>query len=283
MLPLLHPDNQEHLLAFAETVPDPLPELAYPSSINLRPDVSYKEDDRLLVDIEDGLVEFTISIANPGTNINQPNVICLRNLDQVPCTLDVDVWEVWLQPSTLAIVPIKIAAQPGDQLSFLLVPPNEYKRVLIASQMLYAFAEQYPDEPNQFVTLPPASQPVFDSCDFNLLLPDVSPADSYRLPTYYMLTERVPLQFLLKLCEPETPFYVNLVAFADRKRVVKPPSDVWNQPVELSHEAMIIPIDTDFFDAETFQIALIPHGSTLDAYALRHFDYSFEVMLPPSP
>ena len=278
----LHPYNQHVLEDFSATVPETLPELAYPSSVLLRPDISREEDSRLVMERINGSISFTVSVVNPGTNHNQPNILCVRNQTQVPCTPDVDVWEAWLPPLTMTIVPISVSMDPGDQITILLIPPDESKRVFPASQMVFGFADQVPSPPDSFVTLPPAQKPVFHNCDHNILLPSVSQADSYRLPTYYFLSKRVPLEFLIKICEPKNPFYVYLVTIVNRIRLVKLPDPVWHHPAELAQEAMIVPINTDLFGGiKTMQIAIIPHGSTQDAFSLRPFRYSFEVVFPP--
>lgn len=132
MLPLLPAENQSLLLELASTVPEPLPELAFASTVFLEPNIPHSERDSI-IPLEDGFVQMDIGIANPGSNYNQPNVLCLLNGVQVTCTPEVDVWEVVLPPKTLAIVPIRISAQPGDQLIFLFVPQDESKRVYVWS------------------------------------------------------------------------------------------------------------------------------------------------------
>lgn len=71
--------------------------MAYPSVVILDP-ASPETNDALMVKRLNGYTDVQVAIANPGTNTNQPNVLCLRNAVQVKCTPDVDVWEVTVFP-----------------------------------------------------------------------------------------------------------------------------------------------------------------------------------------
>jgi hypothetical protein len=283
MLPLLPSENQERLLAFAATIPEPLPELASASSVFLHPFLSLPEPPaRQIVKLHDGHARGDVAIANPGSNINQPNVLCLRNGVQVACTPEVDVWEVWLPPATLAILEFRIVAEPGDQLTLLFIPSDEPKRLFPGSQLLHAFVEEVPQPPlsGAYAKLPPAEQPVFgDGCNFDLLLPDVSPAESLRIP--YIQERGTILHLLIKPCDPPSDRHlVRLTPIINRIQVVVFPGEIWQQPVQLVYPASVLPIDTRWLDsAGEFQVAFIPVGQA----AISELDwlrFSFAVQIP---
>jgi hypothetical protein len=279
MLPRLPEENQSLLLELAGTVPEPLPELAFASTVFLEPDIPHPERDSI-VPLENGFVRMEIGMANPGSNYNQPNVLCLRNGDQVACAPEVDVWAVSLPPKTLAFIPIRISAQPGDKLTFLFVPENESKRLFVGSQMLWAYAAEMPVEGTAPVEAPtpPPQQEVFGGCDVNLLLPDVSAADSYRIPGEQ--TRGTVLQLLINICEPASEDYVYLVPYIDRRQVVDLPGPIWRSPVRLAYPSTVIPVDTgNLGQANEFQIAIVPlndEGRLADAKYLR---FTFAVRL----
>lgn len=262
MLPQLHPDNRAHLLEFAASIPEPLPELASASSVFLFPSISLREaSQRQVVGLQNGYAELQIGLANPGSNVNHPHVLCLRNGEQTSCTTDADVWSVLLPPQTIAFVPIHIKARVGDQLAFLIMPPNESERVYVASQMLWVFVEEILPPPLQYVEAPDAPHPVLGGCDYNMLLPDVSPADSFRIPA---TQERgATLELLLKPCDSAIDEYVWLIPVVDRQRVAKLPGKVWELPVKIVYPASVITVDTSpLGDAREFQIAIIPVNKT---------------------
>lgn len=277
MLPRLPEENQSLLLELAGTVPEPLPELAFASTVFLEPNIPHPERDSI-IPLEDGLVQMDIGMANPGSNYNQPNVLCLINGAQVACTPEVDVWSVFLPPKTLAIVPIRISAQPGDQLIFLFVPQNESKRLYVGSQMLWAYADEMPLPVTAPVEAPPAKQEVFSGCDNNLFLPDVSAADSYHIPGEQK--RGTVLYLLIKLCDPAPEEYVYLVPYTDRQRVVDLPGPSWHSPVRLAYPATVIPVDTGVLDqAKEFQIAIVPLKAEGYISDLKQLRFTFAITL----
>lgn len=255
MLPKLHPDHRSFVLDFAATVPDPLPALAQASVVMLEPG-SPPSDGRPIVELLDGFAEVEVGIANPGSNTNQPNVVCLRNGEQVSCTPDVNVWEVVLPPRTLAFVPTRIPANRGDRLTFLLLARDDSKRVDIASQVFSAFVEKRPDLPSEFVEAP-VHEAVLRGCDFATLVTDTSPTDTFRIPgTQKRGTE---LYLLIQLCSTTGREYMRFVPVADRVQVVDLPGDVWHYAVRLAGPVSVVPIDTgQLGPIHEFQVALVP-------------------------
>lgn len=59
-------------------------------TVFLEPNIPHSERDSI-IPLEDGFVQIDIGMANPGSNYNQPNVLCLINGAQVACTPEVDV------------------------------------------------------------------------------------------------------------------------------------------------------------------------------------------------
>lgn len=258
MLPQLHPENRSLLLEFAANTPETLPELAMAWSTFMEPSVPNSEQDSV-VELNAGFAEFQLGVANHGSNHIQPNILCLLNGVQVSCTPETDVWEVWAAPMTLAVIPVTIPASPGDLLTFLFLPPDNSKRVFVATGLLLARVErQTASEPN-YVEAPSYQQPHFgeDACDFNFLHPDLSPRDSFRIPG---IQERGTILYLLiKLCKPLPEDYVYLIPIIDREQVIDLPGEIWHAPVRLAYPTTVIPIDTTLLgSAREFQIAIIP-------------------------
>ena len=277
MLPRLPEENRSLLVELAGSVPKQLPELAIASTVFLEPNIPYSQRDSI-VDLEDGLVRMDVAMANPGSNYNQSNVLCLRNGGQVACTPEVDVWAVSLPPETLALTPLRIPAQPGDQLAFLFVPEEESKRLFVASQMLWAFVEDMPVTVTDPVEAPSAQQEVFSGCDYNLFLPDVSAADSYHIPGEQK--RGTMLDLLIKLCAPSPEEYVYLVPYIDRQQVVDLPDPIWHSPVRLAYPATVIPVDTGILgQAKEFQIAIIPLNDEGHISDLKQLRFTFAITL----
>lgn len=254
MLPKLDPAQRSRLLAFTTTVPEPLPELAYPSSVFLKP-TSPSDKGSQVLELSDGYAEVQVVMANPGSNTNQPNVICLRNATQVSCTPQVDVWEVSLSPETLAFVPTRIPASPGDRLTFLLMANDEPKRVDPASQVLWAFVEERPGLPSEFIDAP-IHEKVLGGCNFATLVTDISRSTFRRPGTQQLGTV---LYLLLQLCEPIGREYMHLVPIVDRTRVIDLPGEVWHSSIRLTDVASVIPINTaKLGPAHEFQVAVVP-------------------------
>lgn len=256
MLPQLGPSQRSLLLDFAATVPNPVPRLAYPSVVFLEPTVLSPPEGPLVVELSDGYAEVQIGIANPGSNVNQPNVLCLRNAVQIDCTLEVGVWDISLPPETLAFVPTRIPASPGDQLTFLLLAEDEPKRVQLGSQMLWAFVEERPGLPSEFVEAPIHAK-VLGGCDIATIVTDASPSDTFHIPG----TQKwgTILYVLIQLCEPTGREYVQLVPIVDRTRVIDLPGEMWHSAVRLMGPASVIPVDTTLIGpAQEFQVAVLP-------------------------
>jgi hypothetical protein len=280
-LPQLHPDNRAHLLDFSASIPDPLPELAFASSAFLFPSLSLRADvsQRQFVALQNGYAELQIGLANPGSNANHPHVLCLRNGEQASCADEADVWSVLLPPETMAFVPIRIHARRGDQLTFLIIPPDEAERLYVASQMLWLFVEERPGLPTEYVAAPDPQHPVFEGCDYNMLLPDVSPADSFRIPATQ--ERRVILELLLKPCDPAVEEYVWLIPVVDRQRVVELPGEFWGAPVKVVYPASLIPVDTSFLaDARDLQIAIVPVNKTSADEEWLDYRFTYGVRFP---
>lgn len=258
MLPELDKEDREHLEGFAATVPDPLPnELAYPQFTFMQADLS-KADGSHILRLLDGYVRLQGVIANPGSNHEQTNVICLRNHFQVSCSSEADVWAVTLEPRTLAFVSYTIEAKPGDMLTFLYIANQEPLRLFPASIMQWLFVETEPQMPETFVqTL--AHERVEVGCDFST----VAESDNLKFGMPGKQRRGTLLSLVFQPCEPVNEELVQLIPIVDRNRVVDLPDEVWNVPVRLSGPTTVIPIDTSLLgNAQEFQVAVVPVGKT---------------------
>jgi hypothetical protein len=257
----LHPTNRERLLDFISTVPDPLPnDLAHPQAVFFQPREPQSRN-TLVVDRNDGYVEREAAIANPGSNDRQTNVICLRNGEQVSCTPEVDVWRVALPAKTLAFVPLRVLAEPGDALAFLFMPDREPERYQPASSMLLLFVERDPPPPPQYVAAP-AFEKLYDGCNFAQIQPHLDTTQPIRIPGTQRRGTRLYLIF--QTCKPVVDELVQLIPIVDRSRVVALPEVIWQMPVHLAYPASVIEIDTQLLgDANEFQIAVVPVGETV--------------------
>lgn len=257
MLPKLHPDSRAYLEAFAATVPESLPEMAYASSVILEP--TKPDQNPLIVKLSDGYAEVQIGIANPGSNINRPNVLCLRNGAQVGCTLEIDVWEVALPPKTMVFLSTRMLASPGDLLTFLVLAHNEPRRLEPGSQMVWAYAEQQPDPPSASVIAPTQAQ-VLGGCDFATFVKD--PADSTSPLNLFRNSYTqwgTILYLLIQLCNPTGLEYVQLVPIVDRSIVIDLPGEFWHSAVRLVDTVSVIPLDTaQLSPVKEFQVAVMP-------------------------
>jgi hypothetical protein len=257
----LHPTNRERLLDFITTVPDPLPnDLAHPQAVFFQPREPFLQN-TLVVGRSDGYVVREAAIANPGSNDRTTNVLCLRNGEQTSCTPEVDVWSVALPAETLAFVPLRIPAEPGDALTILFMPGREPERYQPGSSMLLLFVEQDPPPHPEYVEAP-ARKRVYDGCDFANIQTHLDATQPIHIPGTQKRGTRLYLIF--QTCEPVGEDLIQLIPIVDRSRVVNLPGDVWQMPVRLAYPASVIEIDTQLLgDANEFQIAVVPVGETV--------------------
>lgn len=279
MLPKLHPTQREFLEFFAATVPEPLPEMAYPSWVALNPDSPLLPEGPLMVNRSDGYAEVQIGMANPGSHINRPNVICLRDGVQVGCTPETDVWEVMLPPKTLALVPTRIPASSGDHLVFVFLANDEPKRIDLGSQMVWAYVEQHPDPPSAWVDAPVHTR-ALGGCDFVAFVKDPTSTTS---PINIFMNADTPrgtiIYLLIQLCNPTSQEYVQLVPIVDRTTVVDLPDDIWHSPVRLTSVASVIPVNTAWLGlAREFQVVVVPLSKEA-ASALEHHKFTQAIAL----
>ncbi len=272
MLPKLHPDQRDYLEAFAATVPESLPEMAYVSSVLLNPSLP-PSSDTAVIKRSGAYAEAQVGIANVGSNINQTNMLCLRNGVQVGCTSEVDVWQMTLSPKTMALAPVHISANAGDHLTFLFLANNESKRLEPASQILQAFVDRSLDTPSAWVDAPVHAR-VFGGCDFAVFVKD--PSDTSTSPLDLFRHSDTPrgiiLYLLIQLCKPTGQEYVQLVPIVDRTTVTNLPDQVWHSPIRLADVAAVIPIDTAFLGpAHEFQVAVIPVSKEASSALHHHY------------
>ncbi|MCA9942260.1 MAG: hypothetical protein KC449_02200 [Anaerolineales bacterium] len=258
MLPKLNEADRVALENFAASVPDPLPNnLAYPVFTFMQTSMS-KIDETHILRLVDGSITLEGVIANPGSNAQEANIICLRNGIQTACSPQATVWSIILNPKTLAFVPYEIQAQSGDWLTFLIVADKEPMRLFMASIMQWFFVDKRPPLPAHFVQAPSQAR-VFPGCDASLILtenPTVAP-ETLQIPgTQKRGTE---LYIIFQTCDPVGDNLVQLVPIVDRSRVINMPGEVWNVPLRLSEEMTVIPFDTAALGtAQEFQIAVVP-------------------------
>lgn len=223
--------------------------------------------DVLILKLVEDYVETEVALANPGWNTNQPNVLCLLNGRQVGCAPDVDVWEVMLPPQTLALLPIRLKARPGDRVTFLFLAHDEPKRPFPSSQMqtLYVEHTPIPGPPPASVEAPSAPK-VLGGCNNVTMLTDPKPAKTYRPP--HTQQRGSPLYVLVQLCNPRGKEYVWFVPIANRTTVLDPPGEVWHSVVRLADEANVatlVPVDSTrqgpLGTVREFQVAVIPLDS----------------------
>lgn len=264
MLTKLGDEAQTRLAEFTATVPDPLPnDLAYPLQIGFLPKLSRASGKPNIVSLTEGKIKLEGMLANPGSNFEQTNIICLRNESQIPCSPEADVWSVVLEPKTLAIVHYEIEAMKGDRLTMLYIANNETKRLYMASIMDWVFVEEDPTQAIDFVQMP-AVDAVYPNCDFSL----TSVATNTTYQAMPGIQKRgTPLTLLIQTCAPIKDELVRFVPIINREQVVDLPGDIWHKPVRLANPATLIPIDTaPLGDATEFQIAVVPlvdsHTST---------------------
>lgn len=253
-----HPQNRQHLEAFTASVPEPLPEMAYVSSVILDPfSPPPPADSSIVLGLDDGYIKTHLALANPGTNTNQPTLVCLRNGTQVACTPKVDLWKATLPPESIALVPIRIAATPGDHLVFLIMAHDEPLRYKPSSQMLWAYVENEEGKPTRWVDAPEIAPPLA-GCGFAALIKD--PADTS--PANFNLHDGVrrgtPLYVLIKLCEPTGSEYVQLITLIDRSLVANMDGSLLGTPIRLTGVASLIPLPTSGLEGSEIQVAVVP-------------------------
>jgi len=258
MLPELGIRDREHLENFMASVPDPLPnEFAYPQFTYMEASLS-KADGTHILRLLEGYIRLQGVIANPGSNPEQTNVICLRNSTQVDCSHEADVWAVTLEPKTLALVPYTIAAEPGDMLTFLYVANREPERLYPASIMQWLFVESDPEAPLTFFQTT-SHEKVGAGCDFSA----IAEGSDLKLGMPGTQKRGTSLSLVFQTCDPVDEELVRLIPIVDRIRVISLPGEVWDAPVRLSNPATVIPIDTNLLGtAREFQVAVVPVGDS---------------------
>ncbi len=271
---------REFLRAFSESVPDPLPPMAYASVILFDP---AKEPSTVpLADLNEGIAQAPFALANPGSLTNQPNVLCLRNQVQVSCSKQADVWQLILPPKSLAILSNQLEAESGDRLTFLFLADQDHKRIQYGSTAQWIFVEKRTDLAKQFVEAP-AREKIFGGCDFAILITDpsntsTSPLDLFRHgPTPH----QIKLYLLIQLCQPTDQDYVQLVPVVDRTQVIDFPGEIWHSPIRLTGAATLIPIDTtQLLNAKEFQLAVISLSDSM-VEALDHGTFTQAISFEP--
>jgi hypothetical protein len=255
MLSLLSADARTKLAQFTANVPDPLPnELAYPLFMGFLPTLSRADGNPSIVQQIDGKIRLEGMVANPGSNPEQTNIVCLRNAEQIACSPEADVWAVVSPPKTLAIVSYEMEAKKGDMLAFVYIANNEPERLYIASIMDWVFVEEDPSVPDSFVQAP-AHEKFFGGCDGALI------TDNLEDVSLFLDTQKrgTPLWLVVETCTPVVDELVRLIPIIDRHLVVDLPEEIWHKPVRLSNPSNLIPIDTTLLgNATEFQIAVVP-------------------------
>jgi hypothetical protein len=161
--------DAEHrgLLEFSlQTVPTPLPKAAV-SLIKYVDGAVATRDGLSLAAPRSGHLRTKLVLADPGSNRLSIRILCLLNFLQSPCASRTRVWEVILPPSTLASVPIEIAAKNGDRIDLIVLIDGDRGRPQPGSLDLFVSVGKL--KPWHATSKAPPHGRVFGGCGFATL------------------------------------------------------------------------------------------------------------------
>jgi hypothetical protein len=129
----------------------------------------------------DGVLRSEFVVAAPGSNSIRVGLLCLRNVEQVPCAPTAAVWDIKLPPYTLAPATVEVPANEGDRLDFIVLVAGDATRPEPASTALSVTVGSGV-QTNEAVSASPSHSAVFGGCGFATITADTSPQKTFRVP-----------------------------------------------------------------------------------------------------
>lgn len=263
VLPQFPPDTRQFIADFKTTVPESLPPLAFASYTEIIQELpsssSSEQSHASIVNLGvDGYANFFVMQANIGSNPFQPNVLCLRNGQQISCSPEADAWQLSLSPETAALMKARIRAEEGDHITLLFLPDRETERVQLGANIKWVDVKERVTVPATAMDVPTHTS-LYGGCDFVTLIKDPAATDFMNFNLHTGVQRGTTLYLLIQLCNPTGNEYIQLAPVADRTTIVDMSGEEWHSTLRLCCAAHLIPIDTSYFGhAKEFQIALIP-------------------------
>ncbi len=245
-------ETAEWVGGFASSVPKSLPERALPQIHFIALNGARPIEAAPILPTKDGEVRAQLVVGNPSARTNRAQqIVCLRNGEQIPCASGVTAWRLAVPGESVAFVPLDLEGVAGSRVDVLLIPSEQAGYPFPEAVSFPLFIEPG-TEPRAEVELASIARVwPFDGCGFARVIHDPPPLETVRNPS---VTKRdAELILLIEFCDPgET---VQLVAVGDRRRVIPIDEPVWREPLRISEQTALIPIDASWFaDVEEFQI-----------------------------
>ena len=252
------PTDLALMSSFRTTVPTSVPPTAVVNfsvfdSVRSRNGVAYLDR------TASGTVAGHLLYANLGPSNTGLRVLCLRNGRQVDCAPHARVWDAEIPPNRVMIAPINIGAVVGDRIDVLRLIDGEVSRPEPYSSDEYGYVVRRGAPPRG--TLGPRHVKVLGGCDIAPLVTSDRPSATYRRPRVQRRGARLFLD--VETCPSNQDEIVQLVAVADRYRVVTLRERLWHGPVRLNGSTLVVSLPvTAQTDIHELQVVLLNLSST---------------------